>query len=315
VETQERILFELLLEKVSKKLQENHPEVNMPMQEWKGDEIAILREDLQEKVQGTISEKWFYTHVKNQQDKLPRIDTLNLFCQYINATSWNAFAHQHSENTVAAKINSTPTKPIQKPSPTKSRKMLPIVFAVILGVIGLVYYFTASKPVVTQYKFCFIDQNTHLPVVDSFLEIKVIKGEETPMFFPLKSSCMEGVGKEVDFIIKGRFYKSLHIKRTITNDTYEESIFLEPDDYAMMLHLFVNSKVDDWKKRRKQMGEIMHDNLKAYEISKDGFTIDVLTKDEFINKMTLPTRVLKQVAIVHTDYEGDKISMIKFTQE
>lgn len=315
MESHERILFDLLLEKVSEKLQENHPEVNIPMQDWKGDEIAVLREDLQASVHGTISEKWFYTHIKNQQDKLPRKDTLNLFCEYINANSWSSFIHQHSDKTseLQKKVDFQPKRATHRKS--KYNGLLLALLVIFIGVVSVVVYSSSKTPIETKYKICFMDQNTHLPVVDSFLEIKMLKGEETPLFFPLKSSCFEGEGKEVDFIVQGRFYKPLHIKRTIQNDTYEESIFLEPDDYAMMLHLFANSKVEDWKKRRNQLSEMMHDNLKAYELSKDGFTIDILTKDEFINKMTLPTRVLKDVAIVHTDYEGDKMSVIKFTQE
>ena len=303
----------MLLERVKEKLQGSHPEVGNNMQDWKGDEISLLREDLQSKVNGTISEKWFYTHVKNQQEKLPRVDTLNLLCEFINESSWNSFVHNNrSDDAVTVIKEKLPSFENQQP---KKRKLLPVFIIVGLLLIGLVYYISSLKPAETHYKICFIDKNTHLPVVDSFLEIKMIKGEESPLFYPLKSSCFEGLGGEVNFIVQGRFYKPLQIKRTIQNDMYEESIFLEPDDYAMMLHLFTNSKVDDWKKRRNQLSEMMHENLKAYEISADGFTIDVLTKDEFVNKMTLPTRVLKHVAIVQTDYEGDRISLIKFTQE
>ena len=321
MEANQRILFDLLLEKVGLKLQENHPEVNIPMSNWKGEEIALLREDLQEKVVGTISEKWYYTHIKNQQDKLPRVDTLNLLCQYVDEQSWKAFVFKFSDSE---QTKSTSILPSLSEEENKEEPELPLVnknklfLATFLGslllfILILAVYSFQNKE--ANYRFCFIDKNTHLPVVDSFLEIKLIKGEETPLFFPLKSSCVEGTGNKVDFIIKGRFYKSLHIKRTIQNSNYEESIFIEPDDYTMMLHLFANSKVKDWKKRRNQLAEMMHDHLKAYEMSKDGFTIDILTKKEFINKMTLPTRSLKQVAIVNTSYEGEKISLIKFTQE
>jgi hypothetical protein len=314
VETQERILFDLLLEKVKEKLQENYPEAALPMKEWKGDEIAILREDLQVKVFGTISEKWFYTHIKNDQDKLPRVDTLNLFAQYIGFSSWNSFAYENTSIEENKEVKKSPSSKVDTPKSTRNKSLLAVLILAIIAIVSVVIL-TSKKEVEIQYKFCFIDKNTHLPVVDSFLEIKMIKGEESPLFFPLKTSCIEGTGNMVDFVVQGRFYKPLHIKRTIQNDVYEESIFLEPDDYAMMLHLFTNSKVDDWKKRRNQLSDMMNENLKAYELTIDGFTIDVLTKDEFINKMTLPTRVLKHVAIVQTDYEGDKISLIKFTQE
>lgn len=318
METNQRILFDLLLEKVGLKLQENHPEVTIPMHDWKGEEIALLREDLQEKVQGTISEKWYYTHIKNQQEKLPRVDTLNLLCQYIEEQSWKSFVHQYAdkEQHVTPVVNQAINKELEEELPVVNKTKLYLI--TLIGSLLLFTFLILILPIqnkVANYRFCFIDKNTHLPVLDSFLEIKLIKGEETPLFFPLKSSCVEGLGNKVEFIVKGRFYKALHIKRTIQNPNYEESIFIEPDDYTMMLHLFANSKVKDWKKRRNQLSDMMHDHLKAYEMSKDGFTIDILTKKEFINKMTLPTRSLKQVAIVNTNYEGEKISLIKFTQE
>ncbi len=308
----DRILFKHLQSKVAEKLREIYPEINEDMQEWKGEEIALFREELQQKVQGTISEKWFYTHIKNEQDKLPRVDTLNLFSQYIGLNSWSAFTHQFSSHERTAESTDRSNQQITMPKPERKRGLY-ILMALVT--IGLVMYFSFDTEKEIHYKICFIDKHTHLPVADSFLEIKMIKGDETPMFFPLKSSCISGVGGEVDFIVKGRFYKPLHVKRKINSTTYEESIFLEPDDYSMILHLFANSQVEDWKERRNQLSEMLHENLKAYEISKDGFTIDVLTKDEFINKMTIPTKVLKKVAIVHTEYDGDKMSLIKFTQE
>jgi len=315
VETTERILFNSLLESVRDQLRENHPEVRMQIKQWKGEEIALLREELQQKTKGTISEKWFYTHIKNEQDKLPRKDTLNLFCEYINEQSWNSYVHKYAGKQPQVKTSNSSIQNNVNSEKRRHKFTYPIIVISVIIVLGLVGYLTSFRSTETQYRFCFIDQNTHLPVVDSFLEIKIIKGEETPLFYPLKSNCIDGVGNEIEFVIKGRYYKALHIKRTINNDGYEESIFLQPDDYAMILHLFANSKVDDWEKRRDQLREIMNDNLKAYELTKDGFTIDVLTKSEFINKMTLPTRILKKVAIVQTDYEDDKISLIKFTQE
>ncbi|CAG5085501.1 hypothetical protein CRYO30217_02776 [Parvicella tangerina] len=305
----------MLQTKVAEKLQEIHPEVGINMQEWKGDEIALFREELQITVQGTVSEKWFYTHIKNEQEKLPRVDTLNLLSQYIGLNSWSAFCHENgTKNEKEGKTNQPKVEIIDSPK-KKGLGLYVILSLIVIGMITLVMYFSFDTEKPTHYKICFVDEHTHLPVADSFLEIKMIKGDESPMFYPLESSCFSGMGDEVDFIVKGRFYKPLHVKRKISNDAYEETIFLEPDDYSMILHLFANSQVEDWKERRNQLSEMLHESLKAYEISKDGFTIDVLNKDEFINRMTIPTKVLKKVAIVYTEYDGDKMSLIKFTQE
>lgn len=315
MEQNQRILFDLLLNKVGKKLQENYPEVSLPMANWKGEEISLLREDLQEKVQGSISEKWYYTHIKNQQERLPRVDTLNLFANYINEQSWKAFVYKYSEKKQEKTIHNKSNKvEIEQYKVIKSKLIFLTITSAFLLLTILIIFYTFKKQEV-NYQFCFLDKNTHLPVVDSFIDVKMIKENETPLFFSLKSNCLKGTGSKAEFIVKGRFYKPILIKRVIQNKSYQESIFLEPDDYAMMIHLFANSKVKDWKKRRSQLSEMMHENLKAYEISNDGFTIDILNKKEFINKMTLPTRGLKKVAIVSTSYDKDKISLIKFTQE
>jgi hypothetical protein len=315
VKASERQLFDQLLERVARKLRENHPEVSLPIQEWKGEEIALFREDLQQKVLGSISEKWFYTHIKKQQDKLPRVDTLNLFANYIDEESWKAFSYKYTTNETS-EIKATtkiPPVPITPEPPKKSLYKKYLVFGLsTLAVLFMIINWLPTTP--THYRFCFIDQNTHLPVVDSFLAVKVIKTDESPVFKPLLTNCFEGTGQEVEFVIKGRFYRPLHIKRTITKESYEETIFIEPDDYTMMLHLFANSKVKDWKKRRQQLSEMMSEELKAYEISEDGFTIAILSKKEFINKLTLPTRGLQRTEIINTIYDGEKISTIKFLE-
>ncbi len=311
----ERLLFDQLLEKVAQKLRENHPEVSLPIQEWKGEEIALFREDLQQKVLGSISEKWFYTHIKNQQDKLPRVDTLNLFTNYIEEESWKAFSYKYATNETAEIKATTKIPPVpitHEPSQNSLYKKFLLFGLGTLVVVFIIVNWLPTKT--THYRFCFIDQNTHLPVVDSFLAVKLIKTNESPVFKPLPTNCFEGTGNEVEFVVKGRFYRPLHIKRTITKESYEETIFIEPDDYTMMLHLFANSKVKDWKKRRQQLSEMMSEELKAYEISEDGFTIAILSKKEFINKLTLPTRSLQRTEIINTIYDGEKISTIKFLE-
>ena len=298
-------LFDLLLQKVGKKLQETHPEVTLPISEWKGENIELLREELLQKTNGTISEKWFYTHVKNKQDRLPRVDTLNILCQYIDEKSWNSFVHKNT-------IDYADKKEITTLNTTSSFVWKKIV---IIGIVILPLLYFIFRKEKTTYTFCFVDKHTHLPVIDSFLEIKLIKANETPIFIPLKNNCFTGKGNTVEFVVKGRFYKPLHITRSISNTpNYTETIFVAPDDYTMMLHLFANSKVKDWKKRRKNLSEIMHNDLKVYEVNEDGYTMDVFNKKEFINKLTLPTRGLKKISIGNTQYKDGKIAFIKFIQ-
>ena len=55
-----------------------HPECDVPISEWKGQDIVNFQEELMEKASGRISEKWFYTHIRGEQEKLPREDMTNV---------------------------------------------------------------------------------------------------------------------------------------------------------------------------------------------------------------------------------------------
>ena len=90
----ELIYFKILKDEVVKTLQKVHS-VSSDIEKWKGQEIIYLQDDLADKVNGRISEKWFYTHIKSNSGKLPRIDMLNILCEYAGYQNWydlkNAF--------------------------------------------------------------------------------------------------------------------------------------------------------------------------------------------------------------------------------
>ena len=56
----------------------SYPGMSASIADWKGQDIVNFQEELLRKVNAHISEKWFYTHMKSDQDKLPRIDMLNV---------------------------------------------------------------------------------------------------------------------------------------------------------------------------------------------------------------------------------------------
>ena len=62
---------------------------------WKGEDITAFQEDLFSRVKAKVSEKWFYTYFKNTPTKLPRIDMLNLLCNYVGDQNWNSFKLRH----------------------------------------------------------------------------------------------------------------------------------------------------------------------------------------------------------------------------
>ena len=87
----EHQLYRLLKNKVSERLQENYNVTSVRIEDWKGKDIEKLQKDLGERINGRISEKWFYTHLKADNERLPRIDMLDLLSEYVGYDNWLDF--------------------------------------------------------------------------------------------------------------------------------------------------------------------------------------------------------------------------------
>ena len=70
------------------------------VKQWTGDEIVLFQEDLFSKVKARVSEKWFYTYFKNEPDKLPRVDMLNLLSQYVGFKNWSEFKFSSTKKII-----------------------------------------------------------------------------------------------------------------------------------------------------------------------------------------------------------------------
>lgn len=303
-----KALFNSLILKVEETFKSIYPEIKAPISEWKGEEINTLRNSLYDKTGSSISEKWFYTHVKGNQEQLPRKDTLNILSNYCGYKSWDHFVYSEEDNSNENDPHNRNHSGLKR---TKN-VIIPIIAMAIVITISLLISVPFFKD--PTYRFCFIDKNTRVAVMDTLIEVKVYKKNESPKSITIRKTCFSGKGEEVSFVAKSKYYKPIKVDRTITKDEYHEEIALNPDDYAMMIHLLSHSKTEDWNRRRKQLNEIIHDQIKAYQVNDKGFGMEVYNKKEFINKLTLPTKGLKNLEILETEYLEDKIFRIRFMQ-
>ncbi len=84
--------FQSLKTAVQEKYLETHSPSYDDISKWKGIDIIYFQEDLRQKAKGNISEKTFYTYFKNNaQEKIPRIDMLNILAVYSGYNSWSEF--------------------------------------------------------------------------------------------------------------------------------------------------------------------------------------------------------------------------------
>ena len=70
-----------------------------------------------------------------------------------------------------------------------------------------------------------------------------------------------------------------------------------------MLHYFSNTDTEDWTQRRIQLSEIISDNAKIFQLDKEGqIALEMYSKHSFINKLTIPSKSLKNIEIIDLIY-------------
>lgn len=292
--SKDKKIFEQLKNTISSTFLANH---NAPIniKDWKGEDIIAFQEDLLHKVKGTVSEKWFYTYIKKDGDKLPRIDMLNLLSKYCDYENWENFKQTYDEVT---------SKKTEKSS------FIRLIFLASILIVVFIFY---KLNVTNKFQFCFVD-DTKNEVVKSNLDIKILSNNESPIYLKTDSlGCFSYTThkKMLQFVVQSPYYKTDTITRFI--DSYKNSVIkLVTDDYALVLQYYSNGNKKDWKKRKLQLKNLIDDNAQIYQVFSNNNAIELYDKNEFINKLMIPTSSLKNIRIVDKSYRNEKIVKLKF---
>jgi len=298
--------FELLKKDISQKLRETYPGVNGDLAQWKGDDIVKFQNDLIRVASGRISEKWFYTHIKNSKGRLPRIDILNLLCRYVGYEDWTAYkGANHIEEGLSTD------------APRKNKWAIAGAAAALVCVVGIALI--SFIPTTKSYSFYFVNALTREPLNGDDIEVVILKESESPICLKPDEKGMVSFkdrGDIVRFIVKGPYFKTDTIRRIYFKNRVSETIPVKVNDYAMMLHLFSRNAVEDWTKRRAQMDSMFADDAQIFQVM-DGVMIgmEMYNKQEFIDKLTMPLSSLRNIEVIETVLEGRKIKELRFKQK
>jgi len=287
--------FNLLIQGISSTfLMHNSAPKNI--KDWKGEDITTFQEDLFNKVKATISEKWFYTYIKNDPEKLPRIDMLNLLSNYAGFDNWESFKTANKKSHIALK----------KSSPLKKYIWLFLMIPIIL----ILAYWANTE---NKFEFCFVDEDKNENIT-TFLDIKILQESESPIYLKTDSTgCFSYETKEklVRFVVQSPYYKTDTIVRTIDASS-NNTIKLHTDDYALMLHYYSNGNTKDWKKRKEQLQNLIENDAQIYQVFTQNIGVELYSKDEFISKLTTPTSSLQKIKILDKSSKNGKIVKLKF---
>jgi hypothetical protein len=288
----ERESFEQLKNAIQQKVEEKLG-IRKAITDWSLNDIRDFQADLESECKSTVSEKWIYTHFKNEGKKLPRIDVLNLLSNYCGYKNWDDFTFQFTEQPRAL-------------TPKKNSNWLMIVVVLAAPVLGLLWFVKLSQKTVVVFK----DAYTQHEVAYSSLSVISRSGD-------LKLTSKQiWKGKNADtLLVDGAYYKPKEVYMPAEIDQDTLVVELLPDDYALMLNYFSRSSAQDWQKRANQLREAIHEEAKIFQSHPTYKGIELLNREEFIDRLILPINSLKNLEILDIVYKDNKIYRLRFVQQ
>jgi hypothetical protein len=299
----DQIFFEKLKVKIVATMQQSYPGINPIISEWKGQDIVNFQEELLQKVNAHVSEKWFYTHMKSAQDSLPRIDVLNLLSKYAGYADWNDFIYKNGDKRGKFSFKSG----------NQYFVIVPLLVLAVMSMLYISYKLFSTR----EYIFCFYDSDTKEPITSSMIEVSLLKDNESPVNYLCdEKGCFTLKTDQafVKLVVNAPYYRGDTIKRILRKFNREETIGLRANEYELLIRYFSEMKVEDWHKRRSKLDEMFNDAAMIYQVydGPEATGMELFTKWEFIDKMTMPARSLKDIEILDTKYIGDQIMIMRF---
>jgi hypothetical protein len=265
--------------------------------EWKGEDIVAFQEDLFSKTKATVSEKWIYTYLKKEPKKLPRIDMLNLLSSYVGYANWNNYESVNTQKVAGLKTTS---------SIKKSGWLL-----ILIPIAIILILFIKSE---NEFHFCMVDEDKGMAITSIPLDIKILSQDQSPIYLKTNTSgCFQfkTPAETIRFVVQSPYHKTDTVVRHI-NSKHNSTIQLATDNYALMLQYYSNGNVEDWKKRKTQLNNLIADEAQIYQVFQKHSGIELYSKQDFIGKMTIPTSSLKNIDIIDKQYKDGKIVKLKF---
>jgi len=220
------------------------------------------------------------------------------------------------ENTNENKIEKSTKKSYQRTAWIAAT----LVFVILLGLLGF-----KDEIFDKTYTYCFTDADRNQKV-QSTIEIKVLKENESPLFFRIKpGKCFyyQTKDKNIKMQISSTMYENLEVNRNLENAPEEETIELKPDDYKMAVYYFSTKDVKGVnaveqfnlvKQKRKQLENLISNEAVITQVyDSDIYGLESLDKQDYITLVTTPTTSLKNLNVIEMrkDKKG-KIISIKF---
>lgn len=271
-----------------------------------------LSDDELQELEKTISSALNLPEPDQSPAKIIKIETKNDDLQNNNSENQIIKEKNNSQENSLQSLKKEPKKNYQKAIWIAASS----IFIVLAGLLGF-------KDEIFQktYTYCFTDADRNLSVQRD-IEIKVIKENESPIFYRIKpGECFvyPSKDKNLKMQISSTVYENLEINRNLENAPEKETIALKPDDYKMAVYYFSIKDIQGAnteeliKQKRKQLeSRISNDAVITQVYDSDIYGVETLDKQKYITLVTTPTTSLKNLKLIEMKKDKGKIVSIKF---
>ena len=291
--------FYQLKKSVLEQYQNSYPYFNGSWKSFSSQDILNLIDDIQLITKQSISEKWIYTHLKPEANqKLPRKDMLDILSVYVGKSGWDEFVFngniKNNNNNFILRFS--------------NKIGIWVLFFGVLIAGFFIWKFLSKEEQKLEFQNSFTKDSIAKEEVKAYVVEDTVEKQ-----IDLNSSNFN-IDKATKVVLKSPFYKPKEI--TILPNEPIAKVELNPNDYAMMLKAFMKSDIKDWQTRKAQLQKILSDNLEVMVMLPNNLGAEYYNKQEFSQKVILPTASLKKLKIVELKQENDnKISFLRLTTE
>ena len=271
-----------------------------------------LSDDELQELEKTISSALNLPETDQTPSKIIKTEAKNDDLQNNNSDNHTIKEKNNSQENSLQSLKKEPKKNYQKAIWIAASS----IFIVLAGLLGF-------KDEIFQktYTYCFTDADRNLSVQRD-IEIKVIKENESPIFYRIKpGECFvyPSKDKNLKMQISSTVYENLEINRNLENAPEKETIALKPDDYKMAVYYFSIKDIQGAnteeliKQKRKQLeSRISNDAVITQVYDSDIYGVETLDKQKYITLVTTPTTSLKNLKLIEMKKDKGKIVSIKF---
>jgi len=297
----EQELFQELKKRILESYRNHYPYFSGNWKNFSSKDIRQLIELIETELRESVSEKWIYTHLKPEKnEKLPRKDMLDIFACFAGFSDWNEFSF---------KLNEVESEeiPIQKvENKKKFNKKLWFLVLIPILILGIYRFIQPKKSKTVTLK----NEFTKKPVqTDEIKVYKLNENQKTPV--EVVESKIELEDSNEKILIESPYFEQKEVQ---ISDS-EEEIFVKPEDYALVLKTFIDSDLSDWTSRKEKLEKILSEDLEVIILLKENLGAEYLNKEEFAQKLIVPTSETKKLKILNLETnENKEITFIRIQQ-